>query len=191
MGNAERDVPGNAMDAQVRSMIERLEEELRRPTERGDFEAELLTALALADVACCRELLALNRRWIRHFKGHEFAKLLDAAIVSGPTAVELVDLLLASGVSARCVDDHLGADYQHTPLVTAARAGRLDLVQRLVRAGADPFWSSPTGTNVLSRIRPSRAPQDRLEETPGMAQVRAWLMEQGVRIDPLCADSRR
>ena len=179
------------MDAEVQSMIERLEEDLRRPPERRDFEAELLTALHIGDVACCRELLWLNQRWLRHFKGHEFAKLLDAAIVSGPAAGELVDLLLAAGVSARCVDDHLGPDYQHTPLVTAARAGRLDLVQRLVRAGADPFWSSPTGANVVSRIRPSRAPQDRLEETTGMAQVRAWLMDQGVRIDPLCADSRR
>ncbi len=191
MANAEPDLPGNAMDAEVQSMIERLEEELRRPAERGDFEAELLTALALGDVACCRELLGLNRRWFGQFKGHELAKLLDAAIRSGPAAGELVDLLLASGVSARCVDDHLGPDYQHTPLVTAARAGRLDLVQRLVRAGADLFWSSPTGANVLSMIRPSRAPQDRLEDTTGMAEVRAWLIAEGVRIDPLCSDSRR
>ena len=138
-------------------MIERLEEELRRPADRGDFEAELLTALALGDVACCRELLVLNRGWLCQFKGHELAKLLDAAIVSGPAAGELVDLLLASGVPARCVDDHLGPDYQHTPLVTAARAGRLDLVQRLVRAGADLFCIPPPGRSRCSPRWPATA----------------------------------
>ena len=136
-------------------------------------------------------LVLWTRGCLGKFNGREVGTFLEAAIVSGPSAGGLIDLLLASGVSARCVDDHLGPDYQHTPLVTAARAGRLDLVQRLVRAGADPFWSSPTGANVVSRIRPSRAPQDRLAETTGLAQVRAWLSDPVVRNEPLGADSRR
>ena len=191
MADSEPEFPDNAMDAETRSMIERLEEDLRRPAEMKDFHLELKTALATQDVQCCRELLELNRNWVGHLRGYEHANLLAAAIVSGPAAGELVDLLLAAGVPALCVDDQLGPEYQCTPLVTAARAGRLDLVQRLVRAGADLFWSSPTGANVLSLIRPSRARADRLADTPGMAEVRAWLMAQGVRIDPLCADSRR
>jgi hypothetical protein len=157
MADSEPEVPDNAMDAETRSMIERLEEDLRRPPERRDFEAELLTALRMEDVACCRELLSLNRKWLRHFKGPELANLLAAAIVLGPAAGELVDLLLAAGVPARCVDDQLGREYQLTPLVTAARAGRLDLVQRLVRAGADLFCIPPREKSRCSPRWPATA----------------------------------
>ncbi len=122
------------------------DEMLDRPRECSELEMELMTAMELKDVACCRELLREKGQWLAKFKGHELAELMDAAIHSGETAEDLVDLLLQSGVPAHCVYDNIGPEYQHTPLVTAARVGRLDLVQKLAAAGADLFWASPTGT---------------------------------------------
>lgn len=179
------------LDELLRTGAERFEEMMRRPAECRTLEIELKTAMKLKDVARCRFLLQEKEQWLAQFKSHEFAELMDAAIQADAAADELVGLLLQSGVPAQCVQDQLGPHYQHTPLVTAARIGRLDLIQKLVAAGADLFWASPTGANVLSQIQPSRAGQDLLRDTPEMARVREWLMEQGVRIDPLCADSRR
>ena len=152
---------------------------------------ELRTALDLKDVGRCRELLGRPDSRLAQFKAHELAALMDAAIGAGAAADELISLLLEAGVPAHSVHDHLGPSYQHTPLVTAARLGRLDLIQKLVAAGADLFWASPTGANILSSILASRASQDPVRDTPELAQVRGWLIEQGLRIDPLCADSRR
>lgn len=152
---------------------------------------ELRTAMELKDVDSCRELLLEKGGWFAQFKSHELVELMDVAIHTGGAADELVALLLQSGVPAHSVRDNLGADYQHTPLVTAARLGRLDLVQKLAAAGADVLWSSPTGTNALSEIFPSKAGQAPIADSPERAQVREWLMQQGLRIDPLCADSRR
>lgn len=179
------------MDELLRTGAERLEEMLRRPPECRAWEMELKTALGLPDVARCQVLLQEKGPWLAQFKSHGFAELMSAAILADAAADELVDLLLQSGVPAHSVHDQIGPAYQQTPLVTAARIGRLDLIQKLVGAGADLFWTSPTGTNALSEILPSRACQDALRDTPEMARVREWLMEQGVRIDPLCADSRR
>lgn len=167
------------------------EEMLRRPRECSELEMELKTAMELKDVASCRKLLRKKRRWLAKFKSRELAELMDTAIHSGETADELVGLLLQSGVPAQSVFDSGGPDYQHTPLVTAARAGRLDLVQKLAVAGADVFWASPTGTNALSEILPSRARQAPMADSPGVARVREWLTQQGLRIAPLCSDSRR
>ena len=179
------------IDELLRSGAERFDEMMRRPPECRALEMELKTAMELKDVACCRVLLREKRQWLAQFKPRDFAELMDAAIQADAAADELVGLLLQSSVPAQCVHDQIGPDHQHTPLVTAARIGRLDLIQKLVAAGADLFWSSPTGANVLSEIQPSRAQQDFLSDTPEMARVREWLIEQGVRIDPLCADSRR
>lgn len=168
-----------------------IDELLRRSWECSELEMELKTAMGLKDVACCRELLREKGQWLAQFKSHELAELMDAAIHTGETADELVGLLLQSGVAAHSVYDDIGPDYQHTPLVTAARLDRLDLVQKLAEAGADVFWASPTGTNALSEILPSNAGQAPLADTPELARVREWLTGQGLRIDPLCADSRR
>ena len=152
---------------------------------------ELKTAMELGDVATCRELVREKGRWLAEFKSHELAELVDAAIGAGAAADELVGLLLQSGVPAHSVYDNIGPDYQHTPLVTAARRGQLDVVKKLAAAGADVFWASPTGANALSEIHPSRARQARRCDTPELGRVREWLAQQGMRIDPLCADSRR
>ncbi len=168
-----------------------LQEMMRRPPECRSLDLELKAAMEVKDVAGCRLLLREKGRWLAQFKSYEFAELMDAAIRADSAAAELVELLLKSGVAAHSVYDRIGPEYQHTPLVTAARIGRLDLIQKLVAAGADLFWASPSGTNVLSEIHPSRARQDFVSDTPAMAQVREWLTEQGVRMDPLCADSRR
>lgn len=167
------------------------DELMRRPLECSELEMELKTAMELKDVGSCRELLGEKGQWLAKFKSHELAELMDTAIHTGETADELLDLLLRSGVPAHSVYDSIGPDYQHTPLVTAARAGRLDLIRKLAAAGADVFWASPTGANALSEILPSRAGQAPIADTPELARVREWLTQQGLRIDPLCADSRR
>ena len=164
---------------------------LNRPMECMTLEMELKTAIGLKDGSRCRELLLEGAKWLAMFESHELAELLDAAIHAGSLAEEIVELLLESGVPAHSVYDRIGPDYQHTPLVTAAKSGRLDLVQKLVAAGADVFWVSPTGMNALSEIWPSRAPQDPMRDSPDVSRVRAWLLQQGVRMDPRCMDSLR
>lgn len=166
-------------------------EALLRPWECSELEMELKAAIDSRDVTLFRELLREKRQWLAEFKSHEFAQLMDAAVQADAAADDLVGLLLQSGVPAHSVYDSIGPDYQHTPLVTAARLSRLDLIQRLAAAGADIFWASPTGANALSEILPSQAGQAPISDTPELARVREWLMEQGLRIDPLCADSRR
>jgi len=170
---------------------DRFDEILRRPWECSELEMELKTAMELKDMDSCRELLRKKGQWLAKFKSHELVELMDTAIHSGEAADDLLNLLLQSGAPAHSVYDHIGPDYQHTPLVTAARAGRLDLMQKLAAAGADIFWASPTGANALSEILPSRAGQAYRADTPELARVRDWLTQQGLRIDPLCADSRR
>jgi ankyrin repeat protein len=167
------------------------DEMLRRPWECSELEMELKTAMELKDAACCRDLLRDKGKWLAELKGHELAELMDAAIQSGESADELVGLLLEAGFPAHGVYDKIGADYQHTPLVTAARLGRLDLVQKLAASGADVLWASPTGANALSEILPSKAGQAPRTDTPELSRVREWLAQQGLRIDPHCADSRR
>jgi ankyrin repeat protein len=162
-----------------------------RPAQCTSMQVSLLAALECGDVPTAREILRDGKSCLEHFTGSELAGFLGAAIASGDTAKELLDALLQAGVPAQCVRDKLGVAYQSTPLVSAAKEGRLDLVQKLVDAGADVFWSSPTGANALSEIHPSRACQDRFVDTPDVARVREWLVSQGLRIDPTCADSRR
>jgi len=47
------------------------------------------------------------------------------------------------------------------------------------------------GANALSEIFPSRARQAPCEDTPELERVREWLAQQGLRVNPLSADSRR
>jgi ankyrin repeat protein len=168
-----------------------IEEMLRRPPECAALARELRSALKFKDVAQCGTLLREKGRWLAEFKGHEQAELMDAAIHADSSADELVALLLQSGVPAHCVYDSIGLDYQHTPLITAARCGRLDLIQKLIAAGADLFWASPTGANALSELLPSGSRQAFRADTPELSKVREWLIQRGLRVDPLCADSRR
>lgn len=168
-----------------------LDDMISRPWEYTSLQMELKTAIEQKDVDCCRELLQEKGMWLARLKGHELTELMDAAIRSEEAADEFVDLLLQSGVPAHCVYDHIGPNYQHTPLVTAARLGRIDIVQKLVAAGADIFWTSPTGANALSEIQPSKAGQAPMDDSPELATMREWLMQQGLRIDPLCDDSCR
>jgi ankyrin repeat protein len=162
-----------------------------RPWECLAFEMELRTAINLKDVAYCDELLREKGHWLAELQSYEFAKIMDTAIHADDAAEELLGVLLQAGVPAHCVYDKIGPHYQHTPLVTAARLGRLDLIEKLVAAGADVFWASPTGANALSAILPSLATQASIRDTPERAQIRDWLMGQGLRIDPTCEDSMR
>lgn len=175
----------------TRAGEERFQELLNRPWECTELDMELKTALGLKDVDRCRELLREKGDWLSKFKGHELTELLDTAIKAGDAADELLGLLLGAGVHPQCVYDDIGPSYQHTPLITAARCGRLDLILKLVSHGADPLWASPTGANALSEIFPSMASQAPASDGPGTAEVREWLVRQGLRIDPTCPDSQR
>lgn len=73
--------------------------------------------------------------------------------------------------------------------MAAARAGRLDLVKRLVVAGADVHWKSPEGANAASVVFPSSSWQAGCAATPARAAVAAWLAERKVVIDPASRDS--
>ena len=99
-----------------------IEQILNRPMECMTLEMELKTAIGLKDGSRCRELLLEGAKWLAMFESHELAELLDAAIHAGSLAEEIVELLLESGVPAHSVYDRIGPDYQHTPLVTAAKA---------------------------------------------------------------------
>lgn len=175
----------------TRSGDERFQELLDRPWECTELEMEMKTAMDLKDAARCRKLLREKGQWLAKFKGYQLTELMDVAIKAGDAADELLGLLLEAGVPSHCVYDNIGASYQHTPLVTAARCGRLDLIRKLVSHGADPFWSSPTGANALSEIFSSRACQAPACDSPETEEIREWLVLQGLRIDPTCADSRR
>lgn len=172
------------LDKLMQTGADSFDEMMRRPWECSELEMELKAAMELKDVDSCRELLRDKGQWVAKFKSHELAELMDAAIGTGGVAVEIVGLLLNSGVPAHSVYDNIGPDYQHTPLVTAARLGRLDLIQKLTAAGADVFWASPTGANALSEILPSKAGQAPRADSAELAQVREWLTQQGLRIDP-------
>jgi ankyrin repeat protein len=155
------------------------------------LEMELDTAVCTRDIPRCRELLHTWSHTLRSIPDHHLVFLMDEAIKAGPAADPLLTLLLDAGAPANAVDDYLGPDYQHTPLVTAARLGRLDLIKKLVAAGADPLWSSPIGTTALSEIIPSSAPQAPLLDSTAINEVRLWLTQQGLTINPLCTDSQR
>jgi ankyrin repeat protein len=175
----------------TRAGEERFQELLNRPWEWTELEMELKKAMELKDVGRCRELLREKGQWLAKFKGYQLTELMDVAIKAEDAANEFLGLLLEAGVPPNCVYDNIGASYQHTPLVTAARCGRLDLILKLVAHGANPFWASPTGATALSEVFPSRASQAPACDSPKTAEVREWLVQQGLRIDPACADSRR
>ncbi len=162
-----------------------------RPAQCTSMQVSLLAALGNGDVPTTRKILRDGKSCLKKFTGSELAGFLGMAMAGGATASELLDALLEAGVPAQCARDELGVEYQSTPLVLAAKLGRLDLVRKLADAGADVFWSSPTGANALSEIHPSRASQDRFDDTPDVARVREWLVSQGLKIDPTCKDSLR
>lgn len=162
-----------------------------RPIDVTMIIMELNHALDVKDSDYCRSLLDELRPYFSHIKAHEYASFLDRAIAAGERATELIGLLLDFDVPAHCVYDWIGREYQHTPVITAARHGRRDLIEQLLAAGADLQWCSPTGANALSETLPTRAHQAPREDSADMASLRQWLTEQGLRIDPTCADSQR
>lgn len=155
------------------------------------LEMELDIAIRTSDIPRCRELLQTKGHLLTSIPNNQLVLLFDEAIKTGPAADSLLTLLLDAGAPANAVYDQSGQAYQHTPLVTAALHGRLDLIQKLVAAGADPLWSSPIGTNALSEIIPSSAPQAPLFDSTAINEVRLWLTQQGLTINPLCTDSQR
>lgn len=155
------------------------------------LEMELDTAIRTSDIPRCRELLQTKGHLLTSIPNDQLVLLFDEAIKTGPAADSLLTLLLDAGVPANAIYDQGGPDYQHTPLVTAALHGRLDLIQKLVAAGADPLWSSPIGTTALSELLPSSAPEAPFLDSTAISEVRTWLTQQGLTFNPLCTDSQR
>lgn len=179
------------IDPALAEMHERWTQQLEMPGEAFLTVSAVNHALQQQDAAECRMLLEELRPQFCHVKGHEFATFLDHAIAAGERASEFIALLLEYGVPAQCVYDWIGDAYQHTPVITATRLGRRDLIEQLVSAGADLHWTSPTGANALSEIQPLRAHQAPREDNAELAALRQWLMDHGLRIDPACSDSQR
>jgi ankyrin repeat protein len=103
----------------------------------------------------------------------------------------LVTLLLASGFDPNGVDDQIGEWYATTPFAEAAKHERLDLMELLVEAGADPHWKNSNGANAASAVLPSSSVQDRRPPTPGLTRIAEWLEQRNIRIDPASEHSQR
>ncbi len=98
----------------------------------GRGETALARALATGSVEMVEALLHVgadpNKEWI--------FRPLDQAIFGGRQ--DLVDLLLKHGADPNGKDSHGG-----TALLNAVRCGYLEIVQSLLRAGADPWHEGP------------------------------------------------
>jgi len=106
----------------------------------------LLTAIALNDVSGARRVLAKQRLDVNTADDAGFPPISHALRVHGSSAVELVDLLIAAGadVNGRGTDG-----FATRPLLDAATLGRPDLVERLLRAGADVGATHRNGWTAL------------------------------------------
>lgn len=157
----------------------------------SEISDRLKSAIPRGDAAEVRELLAAAPGLPAVLPPGQQAEWLISAIKAPAAQAELLELLLHAGLNPGSVDTRLSEDYWSTPFITAAKLGCLDLMEMLADAGADIHWCSPTGANAASETFPSRACQAPCPDTAEMQAVRAWLAERGVRMDPLCADSRR
>jgi ankyrin repeat protein len=155
----------------------------------NNLNERLKWALGRGDVSECRLLLAAGA----HVPADACAQAecLISAIKAAADQAELLQLLLQEGCDPNSLYDKIGTDYQQTPFTEAAAHARLDLMKILRDAGADIHWRSPTGANAASEAMPSRSRQIPRKDGPERAEVRAWLGQQGVHIDPLCPNSRR
>lgn len=159
--------------------------------ERIIGQARLKSAIRDGDPGELRELLAEAGDLPRVLSRCVQAEWLGLAIKAPSHSNELLDLLLDAKFDPNVVHDAIGEDYQSTPFTTAAARARLDLMERLVAAGADIHWRSPSGANAASEALPCRACQAPRPDSPERAAVNAWLAARGVGIDPHCRDSRR
>lgn len=144
-------------------------------------------AISRGDIIECRQLMAAGAGNPSDMPSSKQASCLKAAITSRKGANELLDLLLAAKFDPNSV---YGENNQSTAVTHAAKKGRLDLLEKLVAAGADIHWKSPTGMNAASEALPSLSLQAEQPDTLEFAEVRQWLSQRGVVIDPLCSDSR-
>ncbi|CAN5859822.1 hypothetical protein BH11VER1_BH11VER1_40850 [soil metagenome] len=151
----------------------------------------LKEALRRGELEECRLLLAEGAGSPFDLSLRDQATWLMSAINAPAHSHELLDLLLTIGFDPNSVYDALGEDYQSTPVIAAVKAERLDLIEKLVAAGANIHWRSPTGANTASAALPSFSTQEPNPETPELATIRAWLSQQNVVIDPHCKNSQR
>ena len=112
----------------------------------GDLNA-LLRAIELNDVSAVRRLLREQRVDVNTAEDNTGVPPINYALrARGPSAAELVDLLIAAGADV----NGRGTDGVATPpLLDAATLRRPDLVKQLLRAGADIGASRRNGWTAL------------------------------------------
>ena len=117
---------------------------LRFTSGNRDLNA-LLVAIELNDVPAARRVLRKQRLDVNMADDAGFPPI-NYALHAGPSAAELVDLLIAAGADV----NGRGTDGVATPpLLDAATLGRPDLVEQLLRAGADIGASRRNGWTAL------------------------------------------
>jgi len=106
----------------------------------------LLMAIELNDVPAVRRLLRKQRFDVNTADNLGVPPINYALLAPGPSATVLLDLLIAAGADV----NGRGTDGVATrPLLSAASRGRPDLVERLLRAGADVRGSFGNGWTAL------------------------------------------
>jgi len=106
----------------------------------------LLSAIELNDVPAARRVLRKQRLDVNTADDAGFPPITYALRAHGPSAAELVDLLIAAGADV----NGRGTDAVATlPLMDAATLRRPDLVKRLLRAGADVGGTRRNGWTAL------------------------------------------
>ena len=116
----------------------------------------LLMAIELNDVPAARRLLRKHRFDVNTADNVGVPPINHALYARGPSATALLDLLVAAGADV----NGRGTDGVATlPLLTAASLGRSDLVERLLRAGADVEGAFANGWTALHFAAASGDPE--------------------------------
>jgi ankyrin repeat protein len=146
-------------------------------------------AAGRGDAAEVRKLLAQGAA--SGLAPRDAAKIFVDAVSAPAATAELVKMLLSAGLDPNGVDDRIGEWYATTPFVAAVRRLRLDLMEVLLKAGANLHWKNTNGANAATAVFPSSCQQEPCKASAEQACIAAWLEERGVRIDPASAFMQR
>ena len=141
------------------------------------------TALRAADVGEVRRRARRLRNIQEPWSPEDVDSLFYAAIDGGEAAPALLECLLEAGFDPNHQNANHPENFRTTPLAKVVRAGRIDLAERLVSAGADIHWRTPLGGTLMSFCWPSRSWSHSHPDTPEARKMCAWLAARGVTLD--------